>query len=69
MPVMDGFEATRRLRIDPNILAPKTPVIAMTANAMDGDREACIAAGMDDYISKPFNEAELNGLVERYLKR
>jgi CheY-like chemotaxis protein len=68
MPVMDGFEATRRLRVDPGILTPEIPVIAMTANAMEGDREACIAAGMDDYISKPFNEAELNALITRYLK-
>ncbi len=58
MPVMDGFEATRRIR---ELQGPNqhSPIIAMTANAMQGDRQRCIEAGMDDYLSKPVNVAAL----------
>jgi signal transduction histidine kinase/DNA-binding response OmpR family regulator len=63
MPELDGLEATRRIRKR----WPKSPlrIVAMTANAMAGDREACLAAGMDDYISKPIRPAELTGALER----
>ena len=59
MPRMDGFEATKKLRLDPDFRT--TPIIALTALAMQGDRERCLAAGMDEYITKPVN---LKGLVK-----
>ena len=65
MPVMDGLEATRRFRMTER--GKRTPIVAMTANAMQGDRDRCIAAGMDDYISKPLETAELQRLLLRYL--
>jgi PAS domain S-box-containing protein len=70
MPEMDGYEATAFLR-DPaqGALNPDVPVIAMTANAMRGDREKCLKAGMDDYVSKPVNPSELTAAIERRLGR
>jgi signal transduction histidine kinase/CheY-like chemotaxis protein len=65
MPELDGFEATRRIRAHEQAEGrPRTPVIAMTANAMAGDRERCIAAGMDDYVAKP---VQLDMLLETLL--
>jgi PAS domain S-box-containing protein len=63
MPEMDGFEATRVMRENNMHL----PIIAMTANAMKGDRELCIEAGMNDYISKPVKSGELASILERWL--
>jgi signal transduction histidine kinase/DNA-binding response OmpR family regulator len=66
MPVMDGFEATRRIRDRASgVLNPLVPIIAMTANAMRGDRERCLEAGMTDYLSKPVNPADLSAAVLR----
>jgi TMAO reductase system sensor TorS len=65
MPVMDGFEATRRIRQQAALL--DLPVIAMTANVMEGDREKCIEAGMNDYIGKPVIEADLKKTLARWL--
>ncbi|MFN8651640.1 MAG: ATP-binding protein [Gemmatimonadales bacterium] len=64
MPEVDGFEATRRIRALP-APAGRTRVVAMTANAMQGDRERCLAAGMDDYVSKPIREPELVAALRR----
>jgi len=67
MPVMDGFQATMRLRKREVGNSRRTPVIAMTAHVMAGDREACMRAGMDDYIAKPFKIEELKRVMERWL--
>jgi len=65
MPEMDGFEATRRIRESEIISGRHTPIAAMTAHAVAGDRERCLAAGMDDYLSKPLNKAALLELLAR----
>jgi PAS domain S-box-containing protein len=67
MPKMDGLEATRRLRSDPTLRL--TPIIALTALAMPGDRERCLDAGMDDYMSKPLGLKELHRTLTGWIKR
>ena len=64
MPEMDGFEATKRIRDgEAGERYLNVPIIALTANAMKGDREVCVAAGMDDYIAKPFSQEELARVI------
>ncbi|MFP4379773.1 MAG: response regulator [Candidatus Sumerlaeia bacterium] len=66
MPEMDGYEATQAIRnLEGDV--SRIPIIAMTANAMKGDREKCLDAGMDDYTSKPIKRQELMELIEKYL--
>jgi CheY-like chemotaxis protein len=66
MPEMDGFEATRRIR-DVERPDGRVPIIAMTANAMQGDRERCLAAGMDDYLSKPLEAEGFSVMLDRWV--
>jgi CheY-like chemotaxis protein len=65
---MDGFEASRRIRAEEKQASrPAVPIIALTANALAGDREQCLAAGMTDYLAKPINRAQLTAALERNL--
>lgn len=68
MPIMDGFTATKNIR-ELGDAKSKIPIIAITAYAMEGDREKCLNAGMDDHITKPITANVLTGLLERWLKK
>lgn len=65
MPVMSGFDAARAIRSDPR--SKSVPIVALTALAMDGDRQLCLDAGMDDYLSKPFKREDLRALLGRWV--
>jgi response regulator RpfG family c-di-GMP phosphodiesterase len=66
MPEMNGYEATKLIRAHETGAGGHVPIIAMTAYAMKGDREKCIAAGMDDYVSKPVQKAKLLNIINTY---
>ena len=65
MPGMDGFEATAAIRARERITGARIPIIAMTAHAMSGYKDQCLAEGMDDYIAKPIHKAELMKVIGR----
>ena len=69
MPEMDGLEATGRIRHWEEGLGTHVPIIAMTAHAMKGDREKCLAAGMDAYVSKPIRPEQLMEAIDATLKQ
>jgi CheY-like chemotaxis protein len=67
MPELDGYEATRRLRAEEAASGgPRLPVVAMTAHALTGDRDRCLAAGMDDYLTKPLRPHDLDAVLARW---
>jgi signal transduction histidine kinase/DNA-binding response OmpR family regulator len=68
MPEMDGFEATAEVRARERVTGRHIPIVAMTAHAMTGDRERCLAAGMDDYLPKPIHSTDLRKLLEAHSK-
>ncbi|WP_371226353.1 ATP-binding protein [Pseudomonas sp. QE6] len=65
LPVLNGYEATRQIRSRPG--GEQVPIIALTANALQGDRETCLEAGMNDYLAKPFKRAELQRILQRWV--
>ena len=68
MPVLDGLDATRAIRVHEAGQGGHTPIVALTANAMAQEREQCLAAGMDDFLPKPFSSAQLHQVLARWLK-
>ncbi|MBC3779073.1 ATP-binding protein [Pseudomonas sp. SWRI99] len=66
LPIIDGYEATRQIRELPG--RRDVPIIALTANALQGDREACLAAGMNDYLAKPFKRNDLQQILQRWVR-
>jgi CheY-like chemotaxis protein len=73
MPEMDGYAATAIIRAEEETEHPagagarrRTPIVALTANALEGDRERCLAAGMDDHLGKPYRKADLQAMLERW---
>lgn len=65
LPVLNGYEATRQIRARPG--GGEVPIVALTANALQGDREICLEAGMNDYLAKPFKRAELQRILQRWI--
>ncbi|MDH4152581.1 MAG: response regulator [Nitrospira sp.] len=71
MPILDGFAATAEIRQHERFTGAgrRVPIIALTANAMEGDRERCLSAGMDDYLSKPFSQDDLQATIRRWVNQ
>ena len=69
MPVMDGFESTRRIRAFEDSGGRRTPIVALTADTLASDRERCRAAGMDDFVTKPVSSTMLAATIERWTGR
>ncbi|MNF02410.1 Signal transduction histidine-protein kinase BarA [compost metagenome] len=63
--MLDGYEATRQIRATER--GARVPIVALTANALEGDREACLGAGMNDYLAKPFKRSDLQALLQRWV--
>ncbi|MFJ2282975.1 ATP-binding protein [Pseudomonas sp. NPDC087803] len=66
LPIIDGYEATRQIRLLPG--RRNVPIIALTANALQGDRETCLSAGMNDYLAKPFKRNDLQQILQRWVQ-
>jgi two-component system sensor histidine kinase/response regulator len=67
MPELDGYEASRQVRLgDQGVLNPQVPIIAMTASDSPGERERCLAAGMNDYVCKPVGAGQLAAVIENW---
>jgi CheY-like chemotaxis protein len=69
MPELDGYQASQAIRQIEVETGRHIPIVAITANAMDGDRNRCLAAGMDDYLSKPINVQHLKAVLDQWIKR
>ena len=70
MPLMVGFEATRRIRVRETSQAkapPRLPIVALTAHVLESDRQSCLSAGIDDYLSKPYTRLQLERMLARWL--
>lgn len=66
MPEMDGLEATRRIRASE--VDRRTPIVALTADAMESEKRQCVEAGMDEHFSKPIRDEQLRSVLERFLR-
>ena len=71
LPEMDGFEVTKYIRkyVEESGTIKKIPIIALTANALDNDRDKCYSAGMNEYLSKPFTSEDLIGVIDKFFPR
>jgi CheY-like chemotaxis protein len=69
MPVMDGYEATRKIRGLQNERKASIPIVAMTANAFEEDRKRALEAGMDDHLTKPIQVPEMMHAIQKYIKK